>query len=77
MIEQCSPPGKETVRIPELVSNWAMVMNVPRPSLRRELKKLEDEGLISYAPPVIRILDHDALTDVLAGRALSVYLNCH
>lgn len=70
MIEQCFPPGKETVRISESVSNRSMVMNVSRPSLYRELKKHEDEGLISYAPLLIMILDRDALMDVLSRQVV-------
>lgn len=58
--------GSDTVSIPESVSNWAMVMNVSRSSLHRELKKLEEEGLIAYAPPVIGILDRDGLLSVLS-----------
>ena len=57
--------GKSSVRIPESVSNWAMIMNVSRSSLHRELKKLEDDGIIAYAPPVVEIRDEAALQDVL------------
>ena len=41
-------------------------MNVSRPSLHRELKKLEADGIIRYAPPVVEIIDRDALQDVLS-----------
>ena len=41
-------------------------MNVSRPSLHRELRKLEETGIIAYAPPVITIIDADALQDVLS-----------
>ena len=57
--------GKGTVRIPGSVSNWSMRMNVSRPSLHRELKKLENRGVIAYRPPLIRILDDQALYDLL------------
>ena len=59
--------GKSSVKIPESVSNWAMIMNVSRSSLHRELKKLEDDGIIAYAPPVVEIRDEAALQDV-AGK---------
>ncbi len=58
--------GKDTVRIPDSVSRWAMLMNVSRPSLHRELKRLEAERIISYAPPVIEILNPEALQEVLS-----------
>ena len=47
------------------MSEWALSMNVSRPSLHRELKKLENDGVLVYAPPFIEILDKDALQDVL------------
>ena len=54
------------VRIPVSVSNWAMQLNVSRTSLHRELKRLEVQSVISYAPPFITILDSDALQEVLS-----------
>ena len=58
--------GSHIIRIPGSVSNWAMIMNVSRPSLHRELKKLEMDGIISYDPPAIEILDSEALQNVLS-----------
>ena len=58
--------GKDTVKIPDSISKWAMLMNVSRPSLHRELKRLESEGIIAYVPPVVSILDPEALQDVLS-----------
>lgn len=66
LLMQARKSGKGSVRIPDSVSKWAMLMNVSRPSLHRELKKLEDEGIISYSHSKIRILNHDALQDVLS-----------
>ncbi len=57
--------GRRDISIPKSVSNWAEVLNVSRPSLHRELKKLETAEIISYKPPLIRILDEDALEKVL------------
>ena len=48
------------------LSNWAMIMNVSRSSLHRELKKLEADGIISYDPPTIKIHDPEALQNVLS-----------
>ena len=54
------------VKIPGSFSKWAMLMNVSRPSLHRELKKLEAQGIISLEPPEIRILKPHALEEVLS-----------
>ena len=58
--------GKNVIRIPDSVSNWAMIMNVSRSSLHRELKKLEAEGIISYDLPTIEIHDPERLQSVLS-----------
>lgn len=66
LLIQARQTGKMQVQIPESFSNWAMVMNVSRPSLHRELKKLESQKIISYNPPTIDILDAAALQNVLS-----------
>ena len=66
LLTQARQTGKDTVRIPDSVSKWAMLMNVSRPSLHRELKKLEKEGIISYSSGVVKILDSNALQEVLS-----------
>ena len=66
LLIQARQSGKNEIEIPGSVLNWAMVMNVSRSSLHRELKKLEADGLIAYAPPVIEIHDFDALQNVLS-----------
>lgn len=66
LLIQSRQSGKNVIKIPGSVSNWAMVMNVSRSSLHRELKKLEADGLISYAPPVVEIHDPEALQNVLS-----------
>ena len=66
LLIQARQSGKNVIKIPGSVSNWAMVMNVSRSSLHRELKKLEADGLISYAPPVVEIHDPEALQNVLS-----------
>ncbi|MGN0194424.1 MAG: Crp/Fnr family transcriptional regulator [Pseudoramibacter sp.] len=58
--------GKNTIPIPESVTNWALLMNVSRPSLYRELKKMEKRGLIRYSPKQITILDAEGLQDTLS-----------
>ena len=66
MLMQVRQSGNDTVRIPDSISKWAMLMNVSRPSLHRELKRLESENIISYSPPIIKILKQDSLQDVLS-----------
>ena len=65
LLMQARQTGKSKIHIPGSVSKWAMLMNVSRPSLHRELKRLEDAGIISYGTPVITIINADALQDVL------------
>ena len=65
LLMQARQSGNDRVAIPESVSKWAMIMNVSRPSLHREMRKLEDEGIIFYKPPFIEILDREALQGVL------------
>ena len=65
LLMQARQTGRDQIMIPGSISKWALLMNVSRPSLHRELKKLEAQGMISYAPPVIKILDRDALQNVL------------
>ena len=65
LLTQARQTGNNQVMIPESVSKWAMIMNVSRPSLHRELKKLDEQGIISYAPPVIRIISTETLQEVL------------
>ena len=66
LLIQARQSGKNVIRIPDSVSNWAMVMNVSRSSLHRELKKLETDGIITYDPPTIEIHDPEALQKVLS-----------
>ena len=66
LLIQARQSGQSSVRIPESVSNWAMLMNVSRSSLHRELKKLEADGIILYHPPTIGIRNAEALQYVLS-----------
>ena len=65
LLIQSRQGGKAEIKIPGSVTSWAMSMNVSRPSLHRELRKLEAQGIISYKPPVIKINDFEALEEVL------------
>ncbi len=66
LLTRARQTGKTQIQIPESVSKWAMMMNVSRPSLHRELKRLESEGVVSYQPPVIEILDREGLQNILS-----------
>ena len=66
LLTRARQTGKTQIRIPESVSKWALMMNVSRPSLHRELKRLESEGVVSYQPPVIEILDREGLQNILS-----------
>ena len=46
LLTQARQTGKKRVAIPGSVSKWAMMMNVSRPSLHRELKNLELRDII-------------------------------
>ena len=65
LLVQARKSGQKVIRIPDSVSNWAMVMNVSRSSLHRELKKMETDGVIKNVPSAIEILDPDSLQNIL------------
>lgn len=65
LLMQARQTGKSKNHIPGSVSKWAMLMNVSRPSLHRELKRLEERDILRYVSPVIEILDSDALQELL------------
>ena len=66
LLMQVRQTGKTAVQIPDSMSRWAMIMNVSRSSLHREIKKLEEEGIIRYERKNIYVLDPDGLQAVLS-----------
>ena len=66
LLMQIRQTGKTAVQIPDSMSRWAMIMNVSRPSLHREMKKLKEEGIIRYEGKNIYVLDPDGLQAVLS-----------
>ncbi len=48
LLLQTRQTGKTAVSIPDSMTRWAMIMNVSRPSLHRELRRLEAEGIIRH-----------------------------
>lgn len=65
LLMKAKQSGKSVVQIPDSVSKWAMILNVSRPSLHRELNKMKKQGLIRYNPRVIEIIDAKALQNLL------------
>ena len=65
LLMQRRKTGSDQIRIPDSVTKWSLMMNVSRPSLHRELKRLEAQGIISYHSHIIEILDPDSLQTVL------------
>ncbi|QTQ11424.1 Crp/Fnr family transcriptional regulator [Treponema parvum] len=57
--------GRGKILIPDSMTRWALMMNVSRPSLHRELKKMEALGLLRYLPPMIEIADSEGLKKLL------------
>lgn len=53
------------IPIPDSMSKWALMMNVSRPSLHRELKKLEEKGMVQVTSHGIKILQVPALEQLL------------
>ena len=66
LLMQHRQTGNASVQIPDSVSKWAMTMNVSRPSLHRELKKLEKQGFIHCSTHTIELLDAAGLQSVLS-----------
>ena len=66
LLMQMRQTGSATVPIPESVTKWAMLMNVSRPSLHRELRRLEQQGIIFRSAAAITIQNEEALQDVLS-----------
>ena len=65
LLSRSMQSGSPVVRIPGSITKWALSINVSRPSLHRELRALENEGLISAAAPSITIRDPQALRRIL------------
>ena len=57
--------GANTIPVPESMTNFAMLMNVSRSSLHRELKKMDTAGLIKYSSHSITVLNPEKLQDYL------------
>jgi len=65
LLTQSRKTGDSRIPVPGSISRWALLMNVSRPSLHRELRNLERQSILSVSPSAIRILDAAALQEVL------------
>lgn len=54
-----------TISIPYSRKKMAELLNVPRPSLSRELVKMKDDNLIDFDKNIIEIIDIDGLEEAL------------
>lgn len=54
-----------TIRLPYCRKKMAQLLNIPRPSLSRELVNMKDEGLIDFNKNIIKILDLKSIEDCL------------
>ncbi|MCR5825174.1 MAG: Crp/Fnr family transcriptional regulator [Oscillospiraceae bacterium] len=66
LLTQARQSGTNRVRIPGTMTDWALRMNVSRPSLYRELRRLEERAVLRCAPPFIEIRDAAALQALLS-----------
>jgi CRP-like cAMP-binding protein len=60
-----SESGRSEILIPDSMTRWALMMNVSRPSLHRELRKMEEKRLLRYSPPIITISNSEGLRKLL------------
>lgn len=67
LLEQYQQCGKRTFTIPLKRHELAEFLNVPRPSLSRELKNMKEEGLIDFYRNSFRIMDIESLKKSLAN----------
>lgn len=67
LLEQYQQCGKRTFTIPLKRHELAEFLNVPRPSLSRELKNMKEEGMIDFYRNSFRIIDIEALKKSLAN----------
>ena len=56
LLEECRRSGSSAFKIPMKRHELADYLSVPRPSLSREMGRMQDEGLIEFRGPAIRLL---------------------
>lgn len=61
LFQEAQKQKSNTIKLPLTKKEWADKIGVQRPSLSRELIKMQDEGIISMNKNIIKILDEDSL----------------
>jgi len=56
-----------SITIPFSKKDWAEYMNVSRTSLSRELRKLEEEGVLSFEKRTIKVMNWPRLEEILSN----------
>ena len=79
LLMQRRTSGHDKIKIPESITKWAMLMNVSRTSLHRELKRLESQNMICIEPHYIEILNrkHYRTSSQNEARQNNVYKPYH
>lgn len=65
LLNESLQSGKPAVPIPGSMTKWASMMNMSRPSLHRELRRIEGQGAIRVASSEVEIVDRAALEGFL------------
>ena len=65
LLMQRKKTGNDIIPIPGSMTKWAMMLNVSRPSLQRELKAIESQGIVRLNKHNIEILRPDELQRTL------------
>jgi len=63
---ESEPDNKNIITLPFSKKAWAEYMNVSRTSLSRELRKLEDEGILSFQKRTITVLNVSRLSKIIS-----------
>lgn len=65
LIEEYKKQNTNYITLPFSRKKMAEMLNIPRPSLSRELVKMKEEGMIDFYKNKVKILDMEALKDSL------------
>ena len=65
LIQESNTQGSNFIKLNMTKQKLSEYLGVPRPSLSRELINMKDLGLIDYTRDIIKILDKEALENIL------------
>lgn len=65
LLQEYEKRGSLILKLNVSRKEMAELLGVPRPSLSREMIKMKEEGLIDFNKNIIKILDEEALEDIL------------